>query len=610
MRINRMISFLISISFILCMISGCGAPGTTNDGTKDAAVTQAAIDSINQDADTLNDASTADNTNHEDLIQEDAEKDLNGQDDSGSLSNEKDSIADTDSGNQSENSNQDQNQDQNQNQNQNQDKQDSAQNTTSDKNDNSNTPSKDITDTADSNQKTEQENGSTQKTRLYSEAGAVHVNGTVLCDSKNKTVVMRGVSTHGLAWYPEFVNEEAFKTMRDEWGINCVRLAMYTAEYNGYCTGSNSNRRDLKKLIVSSVKSCKKLGLYVIVDWHILSDSNPLMYQSESISFFDEMSKTLASYDNVLYEICNEPNGGTNWEDISKYAYNVIPVIRANAPDSVIIVGTPTWSQEVDKAAAKPITGYDNIMYTLHFYADTHRSSLRNTLEKAVKAGLPVFVTEFGICDASGSGAVNISEANNWMKLLVKYNISSCIWALSNKAETCSLIRSNCTKTSGWSSADLSESGTWFVNWMKQNAGAIGSGKGGTLSASEDQTQTSSTDANEDAVQAKSASNANLEASVEIVNSWEADGKYYYQMDLKLTNNGNSTIDGWNVRIDFGAPSVLSQSWCCKHQSESSAVTLSPENYNSEIEAGKTRGDIGIIVCSDSEISDLKVAVQ
>lgn len=301
----------------------------------------------------------------------------------------------------------------------------------------------------------------------FEKYGKLSVKGSRMVGKGGRAVQLKGVSSHGLSWYPQFINEKAMRTMRDKWGVEVVRLAMYTAEYNGYCTGGKENQKNLRKKIYEAVDAAEKLGMYVIIDWHILSDHDPATYQPQAKAFFKMMAKRYADSDHVIYEICNEPNGGTSWSQIKKYAKSVIKTIRTYDKDGIIIVGTPTWSQDVDQAAASPITGYKNLMYAFHFYADTHRDSLREKVEAAVKEGLPVFVTEYGICDASGSGAVNKSEANKWMKLLDKYKISSCIWNLSNKSETSALLKPNCTKTSGWKSSDLSSSGKWFVNMMK-----------------------------------------------------------------------------------------------------------------------------------------------
>lgn len=301
-------------------------------------------------------------------------------------------------------------------------------------------------------------------------AGALHVENTTLCDRDGSAVQLRGVSTHGLSWYPEYVNDKCFKELHDKWGANVVRLAMYTEEYNGYCSGSAANRKELKKLVKKGVRLAAKYDMYVIIDWHILSDGSPKSHKKAAASFFKDMSKTFAGYDNVLYEICNEPNGNTTWKDIKSYANEIIPVIRENDRDAVIIVGTPTWSQEVDKAAASPIKG-DNIMYALHFYAGTHQDSLRQTAEAAIQAGLPIFVSEFGICDASGSGAVNKQQANKWIKLLDKYNVSYVAWNLSNKSESSAMIASSCSKKYGFKRSELSTAGKWVYDLLRKRAG-------------------------------------------------------------------------------------------------------------------------------------------
>ena len=202
--------------------------------------------------------------------------------------------------------------------------------------------------------------------------GKLSVKGTQLVDKNGNAVQLRGVSTHGLAWFPQYVNEDLFRELRQEWKANVIRLAMYTAESGGYCT--DGDKESLKELVKRGVSYAAAQDLYVIVDWHILSDNNPNQYKEEALSFFGEMSRELSAYENVLYEICNEPNGGTSWGEIKAYAEEVIPVIRAGAPDAVILVGTPHWCQEAGQAAADPIAGYGNVMYTLHFYAATIRA--------------------------------------------------------------------------------------------------------------------------------------------------------------------------------------------------------------------------------------------
>lgn len=310
------------------------------------------------------------------------------------------------------------------------------------------------------------------KTTTYydASAGRLHVKGTKLVDKKGHEVQLRGVSTHGLSWYPQYVNDKCFAQLHDKWGANVVRLAMYTEEYNGYCSGDAKNRSDLKKLIKKGVRLAKKHKMYVIVDWHILSDGNPNSHKKEAKAFFREMSREFKGYNNVIYEICNEPNNGTSWKEIKSYARSVISTIRKNDKKAVIVVGTPTWSQDVDQAATDPIKG-DNIMYALHFYAATHKADLRNKMTAAINKGLPVFVTEYGICDASGNGAIDKEEANRWVQTMDEYGVSYIAWNLSNKQESSSIIKSSCSKVSGFKKSDLSDEGKWLYSMLRKKAG-------------------------------------------------------------------------------------------------------------------------------------------
>ena len=297
-----------------------------------------------------------------------------------------------------------------------------------------------------------------------SQNGALSVKGTQLVDEKGQAVQLRGISTHGIAWFPDFVNQDAVMQLSKDWGANLFRIAMYTDENGGYCT--DGDKEKLKALVTDGVEYAKQADMYVIVDWHILSDCDPNQNKDEAIAFFREMAEVFADNDNVLYEICNEPNGGTSWDSIKSYAEEVIPVIRAQKPDAVILVGTPTWSQEIDKAAASPLDD-SNVMYTLHFYAGTHKDDLRNRLETCVQNGLPVFVSEFGMCDASGNGANDFVSTTKWLELLNKYQISFCCWNLANKDESSSVFKASSTALSDWTDDDFNESGRWIRDYFR-----------------------------------------------------------------------------------------------------------------------------------------------
>lgn len=304
-------------------------------------------------------------------------------------------------------------------------------------------------------------------TTPVSQHGQLSVKNGQLVDKSGKGYQLRGMSTHGLTWFPEFVNESAFKTLRDDWNTNVVRLAMYVDEWgNGQCY--MGNKSGSLELLEKGVDICIKLDMYVIIDWHVLNPGDPSKYTNEAKSFFETVSKRYAKYPNVIYEICNEPNGGASWSgNIKPYAEKIIPVIRKNAPNSVIIVGTPTWSQEIDKPLSDPLS-YKNVMYAFHFYAATH-AGLRSNVENCVAQGLPVFVSEFGTCDASGGGANDFYETQKWLSYFDKQGISYCNWSICNKDETCSVLRPGTSANGNWSESNLTENGKWMRNWFRKH---------------------------------------------------------------------------------------------------------------------------------------------
>lgn len=272
------------------------------------------------------------------------------------------------------------------------------------------------------------------KNNLVSYNGALKVSGTKIVNQYGETIVLKGMSSHGLQWFGDFINQNNIKVLRDEWHSNVFRVAMYTNE-NGYISN-----RSLRDTLISKVDMIIQNDMYVIIDWHILSDGNPLTYKNEAKEFFDYVSKRYANVPNVIFEICNEPNGGVNWNDhIKPYADEVISVIRKNNKNAIIIVGTANWSQKVLEPVNNRIND-SNVMYALHFYAGTHKDYLRNEAKQAISAGLPIFVSEWGTSAADGNGGVYLDEAQKWIDFMNSYNISWCNWSLNNKNESSALL--------------------------------------------------------------------------------------------------------------------------------------------------------------------------
>ncbi|MBR5419572.1 MAG: cellulase family glycosylhydrolase [Lachnospiraceae bacterium] len=433
----------------------------------------------------------------------------------------------------------------------------------------------------------------------FADHGALHFEGNRMKDSKGANYQLKGVSTHGIGWFPEYVNKDTFRTLKEEWGINCIRLAMYSAEGAGYCTGGDKAK--LKSLVENGVKYATDLGLYVIIDWHVLGEQDPNVYKDEAKKFFAEMSKKYASYGNVIYEICNEPNGSTDWAKIKSYAREVIPEIRKNAPDAIIIVGTPTWSQEVDKPAADPLSEYTNIAYTIHFYAATHKSDLRNRMQSALDKGIPLFCSEFGACDASGNGAYDFEEANAWIAAMDKAGVSYCIWNLSNKNESSSLIAAGCGKLSGWKESELSGEGKWYVGVL--GGKATGSTK---VTESGNGQQGNGQQASPAAV---AATSKNTQVSIQRANGWNDGKQDFVQFTLTIKNTGSEPIKDWKLKAEFSSDVKLDQSWNGSYSLSGRTLKIGPADFNNEIAAGSS-AEIGFIVCGSGEPAAPSITIE
>ena len=149
-----------------------------------------------------------------------------------------------------------------------------------------------------------------------------------------------------------------------------------------------------------------------------------------------------------------------------------IEEMEEHYPDAIIVVGTNTWSQDVDEVATNGGKIDDpNVMYTIHFYSGSHGESLREKVRTALKAGTPVFCTEFGVCDASGNGGFNLEEADRWIDFFEENGISYCCWSLSKKNESASMLSPECNKVNGFTNADLGATGAWLINTYRSRGG-------------------------------------------------------------------------------------------------------------------------------------------
>ena len=292
--------------------------------------------------------------------------------------------------------------------------------------------------------------------------GRLKVSGNKIIDKDGNPVQLRGMSLFWSndGWGGEkFYNFSVISNIATTWGANIIRAAMGVENSGGYLQSPSNNKNKVKTV----VDAATKMGIYVIIDWHAHD-----IHTSEAVSFFTEMAQLYKDYDNVIFEIFNEPDY-ESWSQVKQYALQVIQAIRNAGANQIIVVGTPTWSQDVDIAANDPITGYSNIAYTLHFYAGTHKQWLRDKAVTAMNKGLALFVTEWGTCDASGNGGLDLTESQTWINFMDQYKLSWCNWSLNDKAETASALVPGASTTGPWPDSQLTESGKFVKGKIMAN---------------------------------------------------------------------------------------------------------------------------------------------
>lgn len=306
----------------------------------------------------------------------------------------------------------------------------------------------------------------------YEYNGKLSVKGPDLVNQYGEKFQLYGLSTHGLQWFGRYTNFDTIAAIQQGFGNNIIRLALYTSE-SGYCSGNPTIKQQMYDDLCRGIDAATKLGLYVIVDWHMVGaanilDKNPLTFVEESKEFFSEITLKYKHQNNILYEIMNEPNGSTTWDDCKEYANQVIPCIRKNT-DAIVLVGNPRWTADLYSVMADPLVGYDNIMYTYHFYAADHRNTTQ--VETAYDKGFPVFISEFGFMNSSGDGNISTKYGERWKTVLDERNISYVAWNISNSKGSASIFKEASIYMSDISDANLKTWGIYLKNWYRSKSG-------------------------------------------------------------------------------------------------------------------------------------------
>ncbi len=279
--------------------------------------------------------------------------------------------------------------------------------------------------------------------------GQLSVKGIQLVDKNQQPYVLRGMSFGWSSFHPQYYTAGAVSELHRKWNCSVVRAALGVEPGNGYI----KNRAVQLKLIETVVDAAIAEDIYVIIDWHSHN-----INLAEAKEFFDHMASKYGKFPHVIWEVFNEPDYET-WPEVKAYSEAIIAVIRKHDPDNIILVGSPRWDQDIHLPAADPIKGQSNLMYTMHFYAGTHKKWLRDRTDSAMKAGLPIFVSECAGMEATGDGPLDEAEWKAFRDWMDARQISYLTWSVSDKNETCSVLEAGAPNNGNWQPQHLKQSG-------------------------------------------------------------------------------------------------------------------------------------------------------
>lgn len=294
--------------------------------------------------------------------------------------------------------------------------------------------------------------------------GNLRISGKHIVDKNGAVTSLAGPSFFwsNTGWGQDrFYTRGAVNTFARDWKAGIIRVAVGAQNDGSILKDRRGNLTRAQTVIEAAIDN----GLYVIVDWHSHQAEKDL---GEAQAFFTHIAKKYGHTPNIIYEIYNEPLDTTDWtRTIKPHAERMIKTIRQVDPDNLIIVGTQSWSQDVDKAADNPIRGQSNILYALHFYAATHKDQLIRKAEYAINKGLPIIISEWGTVTYSGDGFMDINSTGKWMFFAKKHGLSHLSWAVSDKNETASMLRPGASSQGAWTERDLTPSGRLVRNLIR-----------------------------------------------------------------------------------------------------------------------------------------------
>lgn len=289
--------------------------------------------------------------------------------------------------------------------------------------------------------------GQLQAGKNASGKGRIYGNCAAYSTSGNE-VVVKGMS---LFWscaanQQRYWKKDVITGLVQRQNIQLIRAAMAVDDMGDWADGHYFTKPDFyQAMLDEAVEAAIENDIYVIIDFHSHMAADSV---ENAKAFFRIQAEKWGKYDNVIFEVFNEPicasgsvgdnsdcsnyGGFIGMDDIKTYADQVISVIREYS-DNLIIVGTPQWDQHPEAAINYPVNDpKSNVAYALHYYAgETYHhdfNDLTYNAESAMNKGVSVFVSEWGTVDWDGGGSVGETWNPRWQTWMNENKISQANW--------------------------------------------------------------------------------------------------------------------------------------------------------------------------------------
>jgi endoglucanase len=226
------------------------------------------------------------------------------------------------------------------------------------------------------------------------------VSGRFIKDPSGNNVVLRGVSLTDVSVAnsrPRNARQliDMATDNANGWYARVVRLPVYPDSIDMQ-PGWNANPDAyFNNHLNPAIQECIARQIYCIIDWHYIRDYNSSAVDTSTRNFWTFMAPKYRDVPNVIYELYNEPINPDNWSTWKTTAQPWVNIIRAAAPNNLILVGGPRWSQNVAEAATNPFTG-GNIAYVAHIYPQHGGQSTWDAWFGNSSSTVPYFITEWG----------------------------------------------------------------------------------------------------------------------------------------------------------------------------------------------------------------------